>query len=487
MPLRLKDESGMAMGIVIIMLVLIGVLSAGLLTFVRTDLTTVVEVNQGERAFELADAGVQAAVQQLKVPLNANASRYNGGGDDFQWSEDPSKGGVTLNDLDGNAATSDNVLVTIKTLSTPANSFLVTSTGTYGEARRKIEAILRKTSSPTSSSGIPAYYTPGNITLKDDVTINGISLFSGRNIIVDPVSPRNPARFKVEYEDSGGTLKIGSTADRLGDWNTTDDVPSANWNTVGRKDGASPFAKVGFAAEGKICGSSSCASSDPSIADGVRGYDSTTFSKGNNLKFARKTNCSSGAEEPTRAPNGTDCGATPRNVITYPFGRITPDAERLKLLAETQSDGSKYLNYASGPINWSALYPNANADRVVFIDANGSTINFDSTNEANNQGVLVVRCGQLVMSKKFQGVVINLKGTSPDNGSGCGDKGIYRSAGQDLTGYVYAEGGVGDVPGIALDTGSKLSFLPSPENVLNLAFGPASKMMEVASWRELYE
>lgn len=481
---RLKDESGMAMGIVLIMLVLIGVLGAGLMTFVRTDLTTVVEVNKGERAFELADAGVQAATRQLKNNFTPNS--YNGGSDDVQWSFTASKGGVRMNDLDANGATSDSVLVTVQTLSTPANSFLVTSTGTYDNANRKVEAILRKTSAPTSSSGIPAYYTPGTITLKDNVSINGISLFSGGNIIVDSVNPKNPAQFKVEYEASGGTLTVGGTADRLGDWNTTDDAPPANWNTAGRKDGASPFTKVGFAAEGKICGSSSCASGDTSIADGIRGYDSTTGSKGNNLKFDKKKNCLTTNEEPTRAPNGTDCTLS-KNLITYPFARSVPDGERLKILAETQSDGSKYLNYASGSINWNALYPDAKADRVVFIDANGSTINYDSTNEANNQGILVVRCGQLIMNKKFQGIVVNLEGTSPANGSGCDTKGTYRSAGQDVTGYVYAEGGDLNNPGIALDTNSKLTFLPSPDDLLNLAYGSATTMIEVVSWRELYE
>jgi hypothetical protein len=43
---------------------LIGVMGAGLLTLVRSDLEAVVEVNQGQRALGLADAGVQAARRQ---------------------------------------------------------------------------------------------------------------------------------------------------------------------------------------------------------------------------------------------------------------------------------------------------------------------------------------------------------------------------------------------------------------------------------------
>ncbi len=53
-----KDESGITMALAIIMIVLIGVMGAGLLTFVSRDLNTVIEENRGQRAFEMADAGI---------------------------------------------------------------------------------------------------------------------------------------------------------------------------------------------------------------------------------------------------------------------------------------------------------------------------------------------------------------------------------------------------------------------------------------------
>jgi hypothetical protein len=40
-----RDESGVALGLTIILIVLIGVMGAGLLTFVRSDLDAVIEVN----------------------------------------------------------------------------------------------------------------------------------------------------------------------------------------------------------------------------------------------------------------------------------------------------------------------------------------------------------------------------------------------------------------------------------------------------------
>ncbi len=62
-----RDESGMTMGLTVIMIALIGVMGAGLLTFVMTDLRAVVEVNKGQKALDIADAGVQAAKSHLRV------------------------------------------------------------------------------------------------------------------------------------------------------------------------------------------------------------------------------------------------------------------------------------------------------------------------------------------------------------------------------------------------------------------------------------
>jgi hypothetical protein len=83
-----RDESGITMGLTVIMIVLIGVMGAGLLTFVQNDLGTVIESNQGQTAFNLADAGTQAAKRHLL--LDANVFRYDGdtttGGGESPWS-----------------------------------------------------------------------------------------------------------------------------------------------------------------------------------------------------------------------------------------------------------------------------------------------------------------------------------------------------------------------------------------------------------------
>lgn len=60
-----RDESGIAMGLAVIVVVIVGVMGAGLLVFVRNDLEAAVQVNQGQEDFEAADAGIRAAEREL--------------------------------------------------------------------------------------------------------------------------------------------------------------------------------------------------------------------------------------------------------------------------------------------------------------------------------------------------------------------------------------------------------------------------------------
>ena len=70
----LDDESGMTLPLAMIMIVLMGVMGAGLLAFTNRDINTVVEENRGQRAFEVADAGIGVAKQQLTSDCQATAS-----------------------------------------------------------------------------------------------------------------------------------------------------------------------------------------------------------------------------------------------------------------------------------------------------------------------------------------------------------------------------------------------------------------------------
>jgi Tfp pilus assembly protein PilX len=116
----LREERGIVLGLAIIVVVIIGVMGAGLLTLVSADLQAVVAVNRGEQAFQLAEAGVEVA----KVHL----------------ANDPSPSDWSSGELHIDGVHDNSVTVTVEH---GAGTFEVVSTGRYGETRRKIEAVFR--------------------------------------------------------------------------------------------------------------------------------------------------------------------------------------------------------------------------------------------------------------------------------------------------------------------------------------------------------
>ena len=113
-----EDESGMTMALSVIMIVLIGVMGAGLLTFVSRDLESVIEVNQGQRAHEMANAGLEAAKYQLSI-VDALPSSYDSvvtAGNSVWYDNGTPGSGKTLT-LDGNQ-----IVVGIRHLPPPSNT-----------------------------------------------------------------------------------------------------------------------------------------------------------------------------------------------------------------------------------------------------------------------------------------------------------------------------------------------------------------------------
>ncbi len=115
----LCEERGMALGLAIIVVVIVGVMGAGLLTFVATDLEAVVAVNRGGQAFELAEAGIEVAKAHL-----ANDSSP------ADWSSE---------ELHMAGMGEGSVNVTVE-YDGESGSFEAVSTGEYRETSRKIEA-----------------------------------------------------------------------------------------------------------------------------------------------------------------------------------------------------------------------------------------------------------------------------------------------------------------------------------------------------------
>jgi Tfp pilus assembly protein PilX len=115
----LREERGMALGLAVIVVVIVGVMGAGLLTFVATDLEAVVAVNRGEQAFELAEAGIEVA----KAHLANDSSQAD-------WSS---------GELHMAGMAEGSVSVTVE-YDAENGSFEAVSTGEYRETNRKIEA-----------------------------------------------------------------------------------------------------------------------------------------------------------------------------------------------------------------------------------------------------------------------------------------------------------------------------------------------------------
>ena len=114
-----REEQGMVLGLAIIVVVVIGVVGAGLLTFVSADLQAVLAVNRGEQAFQLAEAGVEVAKTHL--------------------ANDPNPSDWSSGELHADGVDDNSVSVTIDH---NAGSFEVVSTGRNGETKRKIEAVF---------------------------------------------------------------------------------------------------------------------------------------------------------------------------------------------------------------------------------------------------------------------------------------------------------------------------------------------------------
>ncbi len=340
----IRDEAGVTMALTVVMIVLIGVMGAGLLTFVRSDLEAVVEANQGQKAIEVADAGIQAARHQLL--LNAFPHQYNNpdtaalpedsSTPNSEWAFDstsvacgalPSGPGKCITTPQGNAQ------VTIRYLPPPPTAaqrtesdyapvappggaadypdkrdyFRVESDGVYNGARRKVQAIL-----VTTDLGLPeAYFATRNIVLGSEATtISGVSLFSTGN--VDGLRER----------------MLKGTDSAYGNWASDPASGAANpYNNKARLGTA-----TGVGAEGTITYSpiSYNNSQTNAPAETTDRYERLDFDSISNLpggyRFCREGNC-----------GWTSGSSQPADVITYPFDvQARLDWDFLQSLAEQQ-------------------------------------------------------------------------------------------------------------------------------------------------------
>ena len=523
------DEAGMTLALAMIMIIIIGAMGAGLLTFVNRDLVTVVEENRGQRAFEVADAGIQAAKRQLAS--NVDRAIYNGNGaggcgiDDTQWSalRCGTPLGLSMNNLDRLGTTSDSAHVIIYYRSA-TDDFRVVSTGTYGDpprqSKRRIEAIFKGVEAGAGGGetiGHPVYYTKTNIKITQDnvannpVSLNQVSLFTLQDILIPdkPDSPpyrvRNAAEFVTDMTDSQGSIDRQGGSDKMCDWNSKtplrgcfEDGTQGNWNTISRT-----IQTPGMGAAGKICSyaytttTSTCGTS-ASIADGVYGFDSTTTPR-----FVVK-DC--------QINNLPTCPDNASGTISPPFPLPKPIPTGLKAAscqppataAACQKTPPPLSYFVGNPTSstWGLDNSNASNTRVAFIDAQNQTLTFQPS-ENRLKGIMVVWCGRLELNQDFEGIILNLVGNNLPGNTSCDPNtattkngvldgksvGTFENKGYRCQCWVYAEGGTSTVAGIQLDPDSIVQFRPSQdwsfEDGLFQSAPPTN--FKLQSWRELYQ
>jgi len=480
-----RDESGMTMALAIMMILLISVMGAGLLTFVRSDLEAVVEENRGQKALDIAEAGVQAAKAHLRVDSfrqHYDTVRSNDcvegprvGGDNWSKATDiytntnglcvgpstrtPAQVGVTKNFAGGKFQVTiecfDQKLQQTDATVDPCTGgaglapvpndpvsyrkfFKVTSTGydnTAGDgAKRKIEAIYttaKRTYAPI------AYWTPKSIYFQGGAaqTVKKMSFFAGDYIT-----------------GMGNITRDTSVTTLYGDWA----IPPYNATPRVKNPATSnPIANTpGFAALKMVCSNqgSTCSTSN---ADGYRDYDSTTGTKGQNKQFV--------------ATNGPP---NPSQQITFPFspGNALADPSSIVdpgLVEEMRAAAEEQGNYKT-PAGALTLTSWPAKGSVYFVDGVNVTFKVNTTPKA--EGVLIVRNGNFNWnnsSNGFQGVIIVI-----GNGTTTGH---YDQGGQvTLDGYVAASGNITIHGGIQPNTSIDFTTLNSFYDV------------KLWSWRELY-
>lgn len=367
---RLKsDQRGIALPVAVMMVVLIGVMGAGLLTFVRTGLDSTLEVNQGQRALKMADAGVQAAKRQLAA--NATTTQYNGTTNlgltppdtESTWSYVGTGRTLSLRGTGTLLSPECDQCINVKIRwlqpsmtdsdvrdvnRAPQNAsqrdfFRVVSEATAGNARRRIEAIYY-----VEGRDIPrAFYTPGSITISGTSNITNMSMFSRGNVTIN------------------GGATFSGTDFSYNNWNVSP------FNTTARRSShpSGPFVTVpGVGTTGTITGGGNL---------GTRDYGSNT-----NPQFILKN-----------PPDGSQTTSQ----ISFPFDyRSEPDLEDLRLAAQQQGN---YYELAAdtntditgpGGLGAGPKWPtNSAVDTVVFV-------RFTSYQSGNNLGWNVGSSGTTV-------------------------------------------------------------------------------------------
>lgn len=464
----INDESGVTLAIAVMMVVLVGVMGAGLLTFVSRDLNSVVEVNQGQGAQDMTDAGLAAAKRHLSIVDSVPLSYDNKDtGDNSTWYDDgtgnsgqaltfdgnevlvsirylnpstdedearepdnapevlPNYVGDPCDDVNGNGIDDDNETPDPEVPSDPPNLdacnyennhnyFRVTVRGHTGDSIRQVEAIYLA----QSFGSVPlSYYASRDIDFNGNATVmENMSIFAERNLL------------NVRAENITGIDHA------YGDWATIPGTTDPNlYNATPRIDtpacppspGYSRLA-AGVAAKGTITYSPI---NGGNVSDTKQKSKTACPQRYGNRDYDTNTDLSPILRPEFVANDWGDRANQPSTKMTYPFAPPDPaeDAQAMTVLKEKAQIQGLYFRPAPGS-NFnvgSPPYPTSSnlSNTVMFVEfadgtddspiygAKGHATYDARSSDADNlvKGTIVVMNGDLKISNSaddFQGAMI---------------------------------------------------------------------------------
>ncbi|MGI8538747.1 MAG: hypothetical protein ACR2N0_03060 [Rubrobacteraceae bacterium] len=324
-----RDESGIALGLAVMVVVVVGIMGAGLLVFVRNDLASVVRANQGQSAFYAADAGAESAKRELLGDASSasyDADDASGACDSPLDADAPISSEWAVGEGAERSFEGGGFVASIRWLGSgcgfpsggdpDSEYFEVVSTGTSGEAKRRIEAVYA-----ASDANAPlANYAVGDVRIGDTAVVDGVSVFSGGDVEIEAAdSLRGADEIYGDWRSDGETARlveeagVGAVGAISGD---TSEVGTRDFDETS----APPF--VGESPEGEL--------SFPFDPDNWRSRSALEFLK----------------EEATAQGNYRDSGgslpwpddSTESTVVYVEFGELSGSVELSSAVCEAASE-----------------------------------------------------------------------------------------------------------------------------------------------------
>jgi hypothetical protein len=339
--------------------------------------------------------------------------------------------------------------------------FKVISTGTYGDARRRIEAVFRRNG---AIAGIPpAYYTRSNLKAAGNMTSSGLSFLA------------------LKDADLGGrSLDFGTRADVMKKWAITPSDPSTSfpndYNYTPRGTTLPGIAAGGVIVAGSV-------GTELALERGIRSFDSLTV--------------------PKVVPYYSQSVLTPNAKISFPFNidALPNDIEILRQEAirqeaEDRAAGKPYADHyvenLTAPVainDWPTVGENTRGYNAVYFykfptwNASQNEVQWNMSlpcTDESRKGVIVVENGNFVIGGSrggFNGTVLVYGGTDPSTGQPYADRGQFKASGSAcLTGYATSTGDM-------TVTGNYKAAATPALTDLQISAGAINQV----SWRELYE